>query len=223
MRGLRQPHAGAGRPGGGPAELGDRGRLLSVAAAPMGRRPGPAQPGVAGRGVDARRCAGASPLAPAGRRLPAAAGRLGAVRRARRGGHQVQRRRPVHRGRRLAAGPDRERAQVPGSVRRRGGARLRQQRRPGPPGGRLPPAVRGRGRSQAGGSGRGRRAGGNAAIPGVLADTPRDAAAGPRDPAYRRHDQPPADVPGQRPSRRSSAWWRRGRSRRSSGTASRPR
>ena len=32
-----------------------------------------AQPGVAGRGVDADRRAGASPLAPAGRRLPAAA------------------------------------------------------------------------------------------------------------------------------------------------------
>ena len=40
------------------------------------------------------------------------------------------------------------------------------------------------------------RAGGNAAIPGLLADAPRDAAAGPRDPAYRRHDQQPADVPG---------------------------
>ena len=42
----------------------------------------------------------------------------------------------------------------------------------------------------------GSQAGGNAAIPGVLADTPREAAAGPRDPAYRRHDQQPADVPG---------------------------
>jgi hypothetical protein len=49
----------------------------------------------------------------------------------------------------------------------------------------------------------GSQAGGNAAIPGVLADTPgdagagpRDAGAGPRDPAYRRHDQQPAGVPG---------------------------
>jgi Mannosyl-glycoprotein endo-beta-N-acetylglucosaminidase len=46
--------------------------------------------------------------------------------------------------------------------------------------------------AQAGG---GSQAGGNAAIPGVLADAPRDAAAGPADPAYRRHDEQPADVP----------------------------
>src|SRR6185437_6029538 len=39
-------------------------------------------------------------------------------------------------------------------------------------------------------------AGGNAAIPGVLADTPGHAAAGPADPAYRRHDEQPAGVPG---------------------------
>jgi len=42
----------------------------------------------------------------------------------------------------------------------------------------------------------GSRAGGNAAIPGVLADTPGHAAAGPADPAYRRHDEQPAGVPG---------------------------
>ena len=42
----------------------------------------------------------------------------------------------------------------------------------------------------------GSQAGGNAAIPGVLADTPRGAAAGPQDPAYRRHDEQPAGVPG---------------------------
>ena len=41
-----------------------------------------------------------------------------------------------------------------------------------------------------------RRRAGNAAIPGVLADTPGDAAAGPADPAYRRHDEQPAGVPG---------------------------
>jgi hypothetical protein len=39
-------------------------------------------------------------------------------------------------------------------------------------------------------------AGGDAAIPGVLADAPGDAAAGPADPAYRRHDEQPAGVPG---------------------------
>ena len=50
--------------------------------------------------------------------------------------------------------------------------------------------------SQAGPAAAGSQAGGNAAIPGVLADTPGDAAAGPHDPAYRRHDQQPADVPG---------------------------
>ena len=55
------------------------------------------------------------------------------------------------------------------------------------------------GGSQAGGAsqaGAGSQAGGNAAIPGVLADTPRGAAAGPQDPAYRRHDEQPAGVPG---------------------------
>jgi flagellum-specific peptidoglycan hydrolase FlgJ len=51
-------------------------------------------------------------------------------------------------------------------------------------------------RSADGGSQAGSQADGNAAIPGVLADTPRDAAAGPRDPTYRRHDQQPTDVPG---------------------------
>jgi hypothetical protein len=45
-------------------------------------------------------------------------------------------------------------------------------------------------------AGGGSQAGGNAAIPGVLADTPRGAAAGPQDPAYRRHDEQPAGVPG---------------------------
>ena len=51
--------------------------------------------------------------------------------------------------------------------------------------------------SEAGvGSQAGSQAGGNAAIPGVVADTPGDAAAGPHDPAYRRHDQQPTDVPG---------------------------
>src|SRR5689334_18663730 len=39
-------------------------------------------------------------------------------------------------------------------------------------------------------------AGGNAAIPGVLADRPGHAAAGPADPDYRRHDEQPAGVPG---------------------------
>ena len=44
-------------------------------------------------------------------------------------------------------------------------------------------------------AGDGSQTGGNAAIPGVLADAPRDAAAGPADPAYRRHDEQPAGVP----------------------------
>src|SRR6185437_674453 len=66
-------------------------------------------------------------------------------------------------------------------------------------------ADRSAGGSQAGGASQagsashaeaGSRAGGDAAIPGVLADTPRDAAAGPVDPAYRRHDEQPAGVPG---------------------------
>jgi len=58
--------------------------------------------------------------------------------------------------------------------------------------------VRAADRSAAAGSqaAAGSRAGGNAAIPGVLADTPGHAAAGPADPAYRRHDEQPAGVPG---------------------------
>src|SRR5690349_24757326 len=44
-------------------------------------------------------------------------------------------------------------------------------------------------------AGAGSQAGGDAAIPGVLADAPGDAAAGPADPAYRRHDEQPAGVP----------------------------
>ena len=58
--------------------------------------------------------------------------------------------------------------------------------------------VRAADRSAAAGSqaGSASQAGGNAAIPGVLADTPGDAAAGPADPAYRRHDEQPAGVPG---------------------------
>ena len=201
----------------------------------VGRRPRPAQPGLAGRGVDARRRAGPSPLAPARRRLPAAAGRLGAVRRARRGGHQVQRRRAVHGRRRLAAGPDGERAQVPGSVRRPGRARIRQQRRPGQRGRRQPgrrPGPRHRLRLRAwprlrrGTSPPADGAGGGHA---ARAGRPRSRAAGtPRAASCAR--LPTAGTisrrragRGPRPSRRSSAWWRRGRSRRSSGTASRPR
>jgi hypothetical protein len=41
----------------------------------------------------------------------------------------------------------------------------------------------------------GTQAGGDAAIPGLLADAPGDAPAGPADPAYRRHDEQPAGVP----------------------------
>jgi hypothetical protein len=57
--------------------------------------------------------------------------------------------------------------------------------------------VRAAGRSAADSqTGSASRAGGNAAIPGVLADTPGHAAAGPADPAYRRHGEQPAGVPG---------------------------
>ena len=57
--------------------------------------------------------------------------------------------------------------------------------------------VRAADRSAAGSqAGSASQAGGNVAIPGVLADTPGDAASGPADPAYRRHDEQPAGVPG---------------------------
>ena len=57
--------------------------------------------------------------------------------------------------------------------------------------------VRAADRSAAGSqAGSASQTGGNAAIPGVLADTPGHAAAGPADPAYRRHDEQPAGVPG---------------------------
>ena len=70
-------------------------------------------------------------MASARRRLYAAARRLGAVRRSRRGGHQVRRRRAVHDRRRLAAELLRERARIQRSARRAGRGRLRQQRQPG--------------------------------------------------------------------------------------------
>ena len=214
MRGVRQPHAGARRPGCGRAELGDRRRLLPVAAASVGRCPRPAQPGIAGRGVDAAGRAGASSLAPARRRLPAAAGRLGAVRRARRGGHQVYRRRPVHHRRRLAAEPHGQRAQVPGPAHRPGGARIRQQRRTGQRGGprRTASPLRGR---LAGCGRRGPGAGGGIARwraarrqqrAGSGAPSRGGAGAGGHDgrwrpgaehaPAYGRHDPPPTGMPG---------------------------
>jgi flagellum-specific peptidoglycan hydrolase FlgJ len=57
--------------------------------------------------------------------------------------------------------------------------------------------VRAADRSAAGSqAGSASQTGGNAAIPGVLADTSSHAAAGPADPAYRRHDEQPAGVPG---------------------------
>ena len=77
--------------------------LLPVAAARVGRCPRQPESGLARRSLDPAGRAGASPLAPAGRRLPAAARRLGGFRRPRRGGHQVRRRRAAHDRRRLAA------------------------------------------------------------------------------------------------------------------------
>ena len=124
------------------------------------------------------------------------------------------RRRPVHRGRRLAAGADRERAQVPGSVRRRGGARLRQQRRPGPPGGPARRRPVRRPVRRPGGTRRSRECSRTCRMVRPPGRTIRLTAG---TISSRRTCR------GQRPSRRSSAWWRRGRSRRSSGTASRPR
>ena len=118
VRGLRQPDARAGRPGRRPAELGDRRHDLPVAAAQVGRRPGRPESGLARHHLGAAGRAGARPLASARRRLPAAARRLGAVRRPRRGGHQVRRRRAVHDRRRLAAELLGERARVRRSARR---------------------------------------------------------------------------------------------------------
>ena len=128
VRRLRQPHAGAGGAGGRPAELGQRRGELSVAAAGLGRRAGRYEPGLPRSRVARRRRPGARPLPRPQRRLPAPAGRLGAVRRPRRGRHQRQQRGAAHHRGGLAAGTDGQRAllrRAAGESRR---GRLRRQR-----------------------------------------------------------------------------------------------
>ena len=128
MCGFRQPDARAGCAGGRPAELGDRGHVLSVAIAEVGRRPGRPEPGLARRHLHPAGCRSSSPLAPARRRLRPAAGRLGAVRGPRRSGARICRRCPAHDRWRLAAEFLGQRARVPGSAEQPGRRRLRQQR-----------------------------------------------------------------------------------------------
>ena len=110
-----------------------------MAAARVGRRPGRHQPGVARRHVHGGGRAGARPLAPARRRLPAAAGRLGAVRRPRRGRDRLRRRGARHDRRGLAARPHGQRALAPAArsptqgvdgLRRQRAPQARRPRRP---------------------------------------------------------------------------------------------
>ena len=63
LRGVRQPHPGAGRSGDRPAELGHRRHLVPVAAARLGRCPGEPEPGLAGHHVDRPGRAGTRSLA----------------------------------------------------------------------------------------------------------------------------------------------------------------
>ena len=163
VRGLRQPHPGTGRAGGRPAELGQRREVLPVSAARLGRCPGRPEPGVARRHVRHGGREDARPLAPGRRRLPAPAGRLGAVRAPRRGrdpllgrGARHDRRglRPRPHGQRPLLRPGagggrrgrfrRQRASHGGLVQQRGGA----HRRSG-----AERAARARGKPQGGGDG----------------------------------------------------------------------
>ena len=129
VRGVRQPHARVGCAGDRRAELGDRRVDLSVAGAPVGRLPGRPQSRLAGRDLRPAGRAGSSALASDRGRLHPPARGLGAVRRARRGGHQVRRRRPVHHRRRLDAEPVGQRTPVRRPARGSGRDRVRQQRR----------------------------------------------------------------------------------------------
>ena len=128
--GIRQLDAGTRRAGGRPAKLGDGRNFVPVAAAQLGRCPRRPEPIVARHHLSPPGRRGAWPLAPAGRRLPARARRLGALRRARRGRHEVHRRGPGHDRRRLAAQLLRQRPRVPCPAGRAGCRRLRRQRRP---------------------------------------------------------------------------------------------
>ena len=127
--GIRQPHARVGCAGDRPAELGDRREHLSVAGARVGRLPGRPQSRFAGRDLHPAGRAGPSALASDRGRLYPAARRLGPVRRARRGRHQVRRRRPVHHRRRLDAEHVGQCAPVRRPARGPGRDRVRQQRR----------------------------------------------------------------------------------------------
>ena len=129
MRGLRQHDAGARGSADGPAELGDRRLQLSVAAAGLGRCAGRPEPGIPRHHVGSAGRTGASPLAPAGRRLRSAARRLGPVRRPCGGRDEVLRWCPVHGRRRLAAQLLGQRPRVPGTTGRPGRGRVCQQRR----------------------------------------------------------------------------------------------
>ena len=130
VRGLRQPHPGTGRAGGRPAELGQRREVLPLSAARLGRCPGRPEPGLARRHVRHGGREDARPLAPGRRRLPAPAGRLGAVRAPRRGRDPLLGRGARHDRRGLRPRPHGQRPLLrPGaSCGRRG--RFRRQRAP---------------------------------------------------------------------------------------------
>ena len=128
VRGVRQPHARVGCAGDRAAELGDGRDDLSLAGARVGRFACRSQSRLTGRHLGPAGRPSPSSLASAGRRLHASAGRLGAVRRSCRGGHQVRRRGPVHDRRRLRAEPFGQRPRVRRSAGGSGRGRLRQQR-----------------------------------------------------------------------------------------------
>ena len=127
--GLRQPDAGVGRAGGRPAKLGDRREHIPLAGTPLGRLPRRPQPRVPRHHLHPAGRPGPRPVASAGRRLHPPARRLGAVRRSRRGGHEVRGRRARHDRRRLNAEPVGQRPPVRRPARGAGRDRLRQQRR----------------------------------------------------------------------------------------------
>ena len=244
LRGLRQPDAGAGAAGGGPAELGHRRHHLPVAAAQVGRRPGRPEPGLAGHHLGPAGRAGAWPLAPAGRRLPARSRATGCC------STGTSRSSPSTAGGVLhTIGGDSlpnfsvNAHQFPAPLAAQGVlgfvnngelvstavGQSRPGRRPGA--GHRGPVAEVRSSGGAGqqaarpGSSRGRRAAPAGGHPWMLGGHPGRAA--PPEPAtlpgYTRPTSRRRACRAPPPSRRSSTWWRRERSRRSSGTASRPR
>ena len=126
LRRVRQSHPRTRRPGDGAAQLGHRGNHLSLAAAGLGGRAGGHQPGLPADHLRGDRRAGPRALASARRRLHPPARRLGRLRRARRGRHQLLRRRPCHHRRRLAARPHHQRPLLGRAVRGPGHRRLRR-------------------------------------------------------------------------------------------------